>query len=57
MEMSSRPARGGWIEITRLARYALLRWSRPARGGWIEIRGRLVGGVRPPVPPRTGRVD
>ena len=34
---TSRPARGGWIEISELP----LEWdkipSRPARGGWIEI--------------------
>ena len=34
---SSRPARGGWIEIR--AQYFMVppNASRPARGGWIEI--------------------
>ena len=33
----SRPARGGWIEITEIQIIIFVHWSRPARGGWIEI--------------------
>ena len=39
----SRPARGGWIEIERVAPFADQIGSRPARGGWIEIK--LLGGA------------
>ena len=54
---ASRPARGGWIEITRTVRSPDSTVSRPARGGWIEI---LVYGLVIMiwwVPPRKGRVD
>ena len=36
--LSSRPARGAWVEIRleRIICYAL--WSRPARGAWVEIQ-------------------
>ena len=33
----SRPARGGWIEITITTDPLVHVGSRPARGGWIEI--------------------
>ena len=34
---ASRPARGGWIEISKLRQARLQNPSRPARGGWIEM--------------------
>ena len=57
MEMSSRPARGGWIEIMSLIISFILVRSRPARGGWIEILKLLILIKSYVVPPRTGRVD
>ena len=33
----SRPARGGWIEISAAPEWRTYQLSRPARGGWIEI--------------------
>ena len=35
--LPSRPARGGWIEITKSRTVRTRTTSRPARGGWIEI--------------------
>ena len=37
MGLTSRPARGGWIEITCSKCGNSYSESRPARGGWIEI--------------------
>ena len=54
----SRPARGGWIEISiRAGASGDGCTSRPARGGWIEIVIAGEGGHVTGVPPRTGRVD
>ena len=38
----SRPARGGWIEITILTLTRNGISSRPARGGWIEMGSSVV---------------
>ena len=37
MFKKSRPARGGWIEMTPYDLEPYREMSRPARGGWIEI--------------------
>ena len=55
--MTSRPARGGWIEITLFWFVSIFSLSRPARGGWIEIGGKDSTVLAYLVPPRTGRVD
>ena len=34
---TSRPARGGWIEIGVCITKIPIAMSRPARGGWIEM--------------------
>ena len=57
MEMSSRPARGGWIEIIEAGMWQKMARSRPARGGWIEMRMVNARNQCLKVPPRTGRVD
>ena len=36
-DTTSRPARGGWIEILVVACINPAWASRPARGGWIEM--------------------
>ena len=33
----SRPTRGAWIEISKIAQPPMLRRSRPTRGAWIEM--------------------
>ena len=53
----SRPARGGWIEITRRGDGEMDGCrSRPARGGWIEIFGRrnMTRGKASPAPHGAG---
>ena len=36
--LTSRPARGAWIEIKEILAYGIKDLSRPARGAWIEIK-------------------
>ena len=54
---SSRPARGGWIEIAVGELLDVFRESRPARGGWIEIPAGHTDRRGTAVSPREGRVD
>ena len=35
--MASRPARGAWVEITKITSTCKMYMSRPARGAWVEI--------------------
>ena len=53
----SRPARGGWIEMTNLRLSLTSTASRPARGGWIEMHYLVIRCGFDPVPSRKGRVD
>ena len=55
--MTSRPARGAWIEISTAAKSSVRKRSRPARGAWIEICCTLPLVAPAVVAPRTGRVD
>ena len=52
----SRPARGGWVEISVAKKITLEAKSRPARGGWVEIAAAPCVVTARRVPPRTGRV-
>ena len=55
--LTSRPAWGGWIEISVSGIMYDSAGSRPAWGGWIEIDQETVTVAVPVVPPRMGRVD
>ena len=57
VELTSRPARGGWIEMESLCAVSPVYPSRPARGGWIEMSSASHQHLHHWVPPRTGRVD
>ena len=37
IQIQSRPARGGWVEMRRKCAQLIFPSSRPARGGWVEI--------------------
>ena len=53
----SRPARGAWVEITRIMRSEqVAEMSRPARGAWVEIGAGRRYALRRGVAPRKGRV-
>ena len=58
IEFTSRPARGGWIEMAIVSAVTHGgKTSRPARGGWIEMDNAERHDADALVPPRTGRVD
>ena len=57
LEMTSRPARGAWIEMSDWACLSMRVPSRPARGAWIETTVSMELRLRTFVAPRTGRVD
>ena len=52
--VTSRPARGAWIEIRRATTNACRDGSRPARGAWIEIRNAPASSASP-YPSRPAR--
>jgi len=55
--IGSRPARGAWIETTKLCIYFVQPLSRPARGAWIETCEIGLTLFYSVVAPRAGRVD
>ena len=55
-ELSSRPARGAWIETVFFSQKKASLSSRPARGAWIETTRTEKGLRHIQVAPRTGRV-
>ena len=54
--MSSRPARGAWVEIFSFVLIPVLLMSRPARGAWVEMGTPSIGVRNSLVAPRKGRV-
>ena len=55
--MSSRPARGAWVEIIFITTPKTFKHpSRPARGAWVEMGTPSIGVRNSLVAPRKGRV-
>ena len=55
--LTSRPARGAWIEMLVWTKGGTYQPSRPARGAWIEICMSSAVIQKLKVAPRKGRVD